>query len=635
MPYVPDAEELLEPTIGQKVVSAAEEFRVLKLFLQRALVAPSPESSIPKLPLLADRLGKMAVWQPDGSLGAEESFNDIIASSRILRMPVGETFPELPIASLRALTLMGFDAAGLFTLTTREGLTSLNSVENYDTLSEACVTSAATNAQTYWPGGTWAAVGNIDSFWAATHTGNGVITRSGYSFYIKPRRNQTNTIYVDYAAGDDDNDGLTPDFAFKTLQAAANAVADFAERLPGNFVFQITAGNHTHTVAWPTCMDSVNPITVKGVAAGHPNVPTTKLRPTAAGDDIFKFTRGGVFILQDLHFENATTGKALNLITNVEVTCTNVHVSGCLTGALAQHLSKLNFNGGIFTGLGKISNDGYGYVSYYNSTHGSGGSSSVNGTQFKDWHRGVAIGEGGQGHLDYFQVSNCIIGLELRRGAGACNTDDMSIDGCDIGLLTSTPWFNNNIHFGVTTPNTVNVRPLGNAPEADYLVQDNSAKTYRLLNTTVGGSHTGSAGVAVQVYESPPIRDWMISEPGNTAFYEAIHECVAGLAGTCSIQLFIFDGTTEQFLASVPAPIGAQTINVRGRVIFSNANAQRAGIEISWTHATTPGARAGAYGTGNLNLKGVAGRIRVKMNLSVGTDVVQHREQSINATFAG
>jgi hypothetical protein len=72
MAYVPNADQVSEPQPGQKVFSAAEEFRTLKSKLIRALIAPELTEMEP-IPALADRAGLWAIWTADGSLGATAS----------------------------------------------------------------------------------------------------------------------------------------------------------------------------------------------------------------------------------------------------------------------------------------------------------------------------------------------------------------------------------------------------------------------------------------------------------------------------------------------------------------------------------------------------------------------------------
>lgn len=64
MAYVPNADEVGQPTIGQKVSSAAEEFRTVKSRIQHILRVAADDLALSNLPLAASRLDRMAGFNP-------------------------------------------------------------------------------------------------------------------------------------------------------------------------------------------------------------------------------------------------------------------------------------------------------------------------------------------------------------------------------------------------------------------------------------------------------------------------------------------------------------------------------------------------------------------------------------------
>lgn len=507
-------------------------------------------------------------------------------------------------------------------------------VDTYATLSSACLDASTAGAPLRWNGQAITVTDNITNFWDCRHEGKGTITRGSDTFYISPDLAQVNKLYV-ATTGSDTNDGLTSAYPFSTIQKAINVLAEYAPALPGRWQIILAAGTYVETLTLDSATRSEFPVLIAGPSVGgHPNVPTAIIQPANTANTILTVSEGrGWYLIQNIKVDGATTGTALNLNGSVRVGLTNVHISGCLVGIVNQHNSMLTAVGGIWTGRGKAVSGGLALFTTYASTHAFSGTSSANGVQITGWDRGVLVNEGGQGHLDGIQVSDCAQGLIFQRSGGACNTDSVAIDGCDVGVVANGPWFNNAITFGGTTANTVDVQSRGGAPEFDFCTQDYEVHTERLIESDYGISHTGTT-TATQVYQFANIRAWMIGEGGHTARLTMVFSQTA-LVGTCAVQVFLYDGSTEDFISGVTLPVGTEEAVIESRIHFSSGIAQRG---ITWGAYKTGAAQGGLCGsmnTGARDTRHTATWIRVKLELSNAADTATINWVETYGTFAG
>lgn len=510
-------------------------------------------------------------------------------------------------------------------------------VDTYADLSSACLDASTGASVLKWNGQAITVTGNIANFWDCRHEGKGTITRGSDTFYISPDLAQVNKLYV-ATTGSDTNDGLTSALPFATIQKALSVLAEYAPTLPGRWQIILAAGTYVETLTLDSATRSEYPVTITGPGVGgHPNVPTAIIQPASSANTILTVSEGrGWYLIQNIKFDGATTGTALNLNGGVRVGLTNVHISGCLVGIVNQHNSMLTAVGGIWTGRGKAVSGGLGLFTTYASTHAFSGTSSANGVQITGWDRGVLVNEGGQGHLDGIQVSDCAQGVIFQRGGGSCNTDNVAIDGCDIGVVANGPWFNNAITFGGTTANTVDVQSRGGSPEFDFCTQDYQVHTERLVESDYGlGVDGGVVGTTeTQVYEFANIRPWMIGEGGHTARLKLFFNQTA-LVGTCSVRIYLYDGTTEDFISGVTIPAGAQTAVIESAIHFGSGTSQRGMTWGNYRTAGAQGAMCGSWGSGALDTRHTAIWIRVKLQLSNAADTATINWLETYGTFAG
>lgn len=501
------------------------------------------------------------------------------------------------------------------------------SVASYATPADAVAQAVAVDGEVFWPAGDWAAAASVPNLWDLKHRGPGRLLRGAAILPFSPSEADEIDLYVD-PAGSDANDGLTAAAPLLTIQRAVNIFVAHGSR--GRWTINLAAGTYTENLTVSSLTPMEFPLDVRGPSVGgHPNVPTAIIPASATATDVFSVSDGAWVRLYDVKLSGATTATGLNLQRG-RCTLTNVHIDGCLGGVVNQHGATLAAVGGIWTGLGKATAGGVGYASYYNATHSLVAASTPAALIVEDYAVGLHLNEGVQGHLDYTVVQDCATGIQWQRGAGACNTDNMTIKRCDVGIAARGQWYNNGIIFGAGADvNTVNVRCSGGAPEFDFRANDYASKTRRLQSSTYGVSHTGTVA-ATQVWEFADIRPWMVSEGGDSTEIIAVLNNAAS-AGTISVSFFMWDGTTEDFLAGVAVPAGTTNAQFRGLINFSSVSAQR--CSVSAIH--NAGALAGAYGSGALNLKDKTCAIRMKVTLSNAADTATFQFIELHTTLGG
>lgn len=432
-------------------------------------------------------------------------------------------------------------------------------------------------------------------------------------------------LYVS-TTGDDSNDGETSSSPFATVQKAYDTISMYGPILPGRWVINLAAGTYTENITVDSLTRSDFPIDLEGPTAGHPNVPTAVIAASDTADTILSFSEGrNWFRIEDVRFTGATTEKAIS-VSACRLSLTNVHIDACLNGVLYQHSAQLGVTGGIFTGRGSGVSGGKGTHGLYASTHAIQTASAATGLQVSDYETGLFIAEGTQGHLDFTQVDTCAVGLFFSRGAGACNTKSVAIDDCAVGLKASdTGWFNNNIIFGATTANTVNVQTLGGSPEFDFRCSDNSSHTSRLQETLGTVTHTGTVSQTT-LWTTVAIRDWMISEGGYTA--KLILACQPTLTtSTCSIEIAV--GGDE--VATVVIPSGSGNTLIEANINFFSDTVQRCMLTAT-IDAANP---VIDYDTGAISFKGTAANIKVNATLGNAGDTFVIRFGEYWTTLGG
>ena len=410
---------------------------------------------------------------------------------------------------------------------------------------------------------------------------------------------------------------------FADLQTAINTIAV----LPlDDVTITLDAATYAEQITFPANMNPL--LRINGPTAGHPTVPTAifdgAATPSGKG---FQVNENCYVILTDIKVINYSTGQAFNN-NRGRLTLINFHADNCFDGGVGQHNATTAFEGGDFDGN---SLGGLGYQGLYGATHIFQEADLASTTLFHDYNDGLQIQEGAQGHLDFVKIHDCLgTGLDLRRGAGACNTKQMQIYRCGIGVKSSTGWYNNNIDFGTgANANTVQVQESGSASEFDFRSVDNTSRTMRVQSqTTITLFHTGDT-VATLIWTPLQGRDHHVSEAGHVSHLH-FGGNISALAANAVLTLRVWDGTTEDTVGSVSVPTGATEYTVDAWVTHTAKNAQRCTMTLD-----SDGGTDRSYQTGSLDLFNLAFEYRLYVQLGNAGDQLDIDQGILETTIGG
>lgn len=475
----------------------------------------------------------------------------------------------------------------------------------------------------YWPVGTYLTTASVANLHDVQHFGIGIVKRGTDLFYITPKLAQTNTLYV-ATTGSNSNDGLTVSQPLLTVQKACDIIAESSPRLPGRWVIQIAAGTYTENVTFDSATEGEYPIYIQGPDVTHPSVPTAIISASTTSSPVFQCNVGGHFVIVDVKMNGATTSDGVQT-NGSRVTLTNVHITACLNGVKALNGAILTAVGGIWTGRGSGVAGGIGYQGLYCVLHDIGGTSLGTATQVTDYERGLLVNEGTQGHLDYTQVSNCVTGLNIKRGAGAPNTEGMVFTTCTTGVLVeNNGWYNNNMVF---TGCTVNVKTLGGSPELSFLTASNSARTMRVIESTSSAAWTGSTSESTR-WTSPTIPAWVVSQSGHVARVKIWG--VATLTASATVTYYI-NGGSDVSLGALTLTSGVTVFESECWVWHSGASNQRASVRFS----ANSSANSTATTQNTVALTNTAFTLKQKLTLGNSADSITVEGIVFEATYGG
>lgn len=175
------------------------------------------------------------------------------ASSAAVTLPDGQTVSTV----VNDATINYVVASGsLVQITQREGDGPLNvrkfitsqidgTTSNQSGIVAAVASAFASGADLEWPRGTYVSDGNIPNFWNVNHIGPGVIKRGASTFFVTPKQQHTNILYVKNG-GTSGGDCLDEANA-TTFQQAINRLAQIDYRA-GNGVWRIQLVGSSGTI---------------------------------------------------------------------------------------------------------------------------------------------------------------------------------------------------------------------------------------------------------------------------------------------------------------------------------------------------------------------------------------------------
>lgn len=506
-------------------------------------------------------------------------------------------------------------------------------------LAAAVAAAYAAGAALYWPAGTYVSTATIPNFHDVKHFGPGVVKRGSDLFYITPRESasHTNKLYV-ATTGNDANDGLSSTEPMLTLSQAGTVLSKWADGgLTGLWRVELAAGTYTAGVALSSLTTMDYPVEFRGPTAGHPNVPTAIIdmagTPTGTA---FSVSVGGWYIFRDIKVINATSGYGWRN-TRAYLDLINCHSANTKFPIVYQHNAFVNVSGGLYDGnsiAGSSGAEGY-YGSSHNFGTTSGSATAADGPLFSNFDRGLYLGEGTFGHLDLTRIHDCDVGVFFQRASSGCNTRQMQIYRCGVGVQAwNCAWYNNNIDFGLGTANacTITVDQRGDSPEYDFRCDDFSAKTPRQQVAKTGISHTGTT-TETQVWVPVRLRRGEVSSANADAPHTArIKLAVQGtLTGNCSVRIYCNNSTTSDFLAGVVLPSTFTSGAIESEIVFDSKTTQRCLIE----HRDQSGGGSASYGTGAQDTMADYIDVVITAQLAAAADVLNIRYAILDTTVGG
>lgn len=312
---------------------------------------------------------------------------------------VGSLFRDM--VDSMAGTLGVFSVQGYGALTTNTG------AQNDTAIGNAIAAAAAANAELYWQSGTYVSAASIANFHSVRHYGPGAIQRGSDVFYVDPRYNQTNTLYVS-ASGSAANDGLSSSQPL-ARESVPNVLYNYGPELDGTWNVVGAAG--TYNAATQVTIDSLrsrNPITFRGPAAAY-GVPTMVVDGTATTGGVcgYYFRNGVRAVVRDIKLQNFASTDAMGVTADrhCELLCDNVHTAGNdLAGINAESSTRLYVTGGTHALNNYYNIRAYGQclvtIGYNSSAH-----RLTIGDALHAGGSGILIRDNSSGHVDYCDIN--------------------------------------------------------------------------------------------------------------------------------------------------------------------------------------------------------------------------------------
>lgn len=246
---------------------------------------------------------------------------------------------------------------------------------------------------------------------------------------------QTINIYVN-ANGDDSNNGIDISTPFKSIQKAFDYIKeDVKSSLVKKYVVNIGSGIYNELdIVFDT--PTVERVIIQGTnVGGTPNIPTTIINGEGGVDYQHGMRINGVgvkVLVKDIKFTNFTGGNnRIGLVgeNECDLTTENVHSDNCSwCGIYAFNTVRARIQGG------KLTNCRNGFIA--NSTQCSIGYTEGRGTIISDCvESGIYWSRGSQGHIDYCNISNCGIGIDVSENSRVSTVDNI-ISNNVIGIRT-------------------------------------------------------------------------------------------------------------------------------------------------------------------------------------------------------
>jgi len=208
---------------------------------------------------------------------------------------------------------------------------------------QAAVTAALASGDVLWfPPGTYKTTVSIANFHVVRKEGPGVINSNTGLFYISPRYNERNNLYVVASGGNDSRDGLSGFTTSKlaTLQGALDIIRNYGPTLRGTWQINLAAGTYPEGASYVLDDSSTVPPIVPGTRGQVRIIGTggTSADPTTIIDGGTATRPHGIYIdgpfsvrVQGIKFQN-WAAEATRMENGVDVEFRDAVCDTCGTG---------------------------------------------------------------------------------------------------------------------------------------------------------------------------------------------------------------------------------------------------------------------------------------------------------------
>lgn len=428
----------------------------------------------------------------------------------------------------------------------------------------AAIVAAAGTDIIHYPNGNYKRTGNLVNFWLNTRSGHGKITDGTNSYGIHPQYfGDINTLWVNSSTGNDNNDGLTPGLAFKTLAGLSAKLQRLSAEEVGRGQWKVRLSGTFDGAEFSGLKMFRKGLTFEGDALSS-GIPVTEIKkgitalqyglrfePNSSAQIIVKniffkdFRVGfngygilmkdlGILEIIDCHFDNCDTGVKADR--NVSFTGTNLKATNCTTGFTALYSSS-------------------GTWSYCSAI---------------DCVTGFLASRSAVAHVDYATISDCDVAMEVSQNSrmGVIGGDfkrngivHNAIGGGEYitGVSDTDETAIPNYNVGTADANTINYRHRGTGKET-RLYGQYSTNEFRQAFSYPNVNHTATTTDTV-IYITPTGQQLpaaLLTDSGKKIRFRAFGT-FTGTGGTKTIAFrrTNMDGSTNVLISSYTFPASA------------------------------------------------------------------------------
>lgn len=361
--------------------------------------------------------------------------------------------------------------------------------------------AAANQGGTVWVGEQFLSSASIPGFHNVTWIGPGSLKRGSTIFRINRMPDTLTNLYVS-TAGVAGNDGLSSAYPFQTLSECFTVLPRFGPVLQGFWAVNLAAGTYPGGETFPIYLRGKERITLRGPAAGTPNVPTAVFDGGSVSNFGLNINGGNNLLIQDIKYQNYLDFGIVSQDYN-DVFMNNVHYENIIGGrGIGFHFQqgRLRVYGGKAKNCGV---SGGSLISQVTLSMSSLTQDVAGGFQIENCPTGIAGQEQITGHADYVTITGGATGIDLvitsRLNSTGCVITGQT-NACVQGRLGDALWLDN--ANNTLTPGPGGVRTkfyFGGGGEINE--NNTSIGERRVVFDSTSVSHTGTTALtALKTY---------------------------------------------------------------------------------------------------------------------------------------